>query len=358
MSVADHIRSQLDPVKPYMVEGWVFSTSAPLEHIAVDLFVNDEHVETLSTSVFRKGLFERNLHPDGTCGFRFELKNGIANGDKVSVRISESQSEIDGSPIIFEEEPNQRPFKRIFFMHIAKTGGTTINEWMMSHFGASRVRPHMEGSALFSEPHLLEEYDFVSGHVRAQRFDQLEGSNDFLKVTLLREPLGHLASHLAWVKHVGQDPSSRFFKSHSDSVKQLAISVQEVDFSKSKELEQFLNEANKEALNLFDNCQLRYFLSGQVSERIGFEHLVEAMTVLNSMHLVGCVERMDDFMSDLASISGLSISPKNETKNKHSDRYGLSLESPGTVKALLPYVLYDMVLYNKIRKNNHRVATF
>ncbi|MEZ4720858.1 MAG: hypothetical protein R2813_03155 [Flavobacteriales bacterium] len=350
--MGNRVKSQLDPLKTDVVEGWAFNIDYPEDKMLLDLYINEQLVSSQRTSVYRKGLFERRLHPSGVCGFKFVLPKQILEGDQVSVRVSASNEDISGSPTVMKRPEVQFSPRRIFFMHIAKTGGTTINEWMGSYYGEERIRPHIEGSRLFSEPELLEQYDFVSGHVRVQRFEQLAGANELLKTTLLRDPIEHLASHLAWVKRVGEDPTSRFFKSHSEEVKQLALEVQKVDFSQPEKLGEFLNNASSEALNLFDNCQLRYFLSEQLFGRVRIDHLVEAMSVMSRLNLVGCVERMTDFMQDLGALAGIPIKAVGATRNKHGERYGLNLNDAKTLRIMLPFVIYDLMLYQTVKEDN------
>lgn len=355
MSTTSNMQSRLDRLRPDLVQGWAFSESEPEHPVNVSLFVNQELLSSQQTSIHRKGLLEKGRHPTGNCGFRFRLNDSLKHGDEVSVRITDTEQELHGSPRTVEMEVEAVTLEKpVFFMHIAKTGGTTINDWLTAHLGQDRSRPHVEGSSVLSEPDQLEQYDFVSGHVRIQRFERVESSEEFLKATLLRDPLNHLASHLAWVKRVGSDQTSKFFKSHSPEVQGLAADLQHVDFGDTKALKELLERDNAEQLNLFDNCQLRYFLSGQVQGRIGPEHLNEALATMSDMDLVGCMERMGDFMNDLAKLVGLAIPPLHEKKNKHSERYNLNINDAETIRVLLPYVIYDMVLYERVKHQNQQ----
>ena len=84
--------------------------------------------------------------------------------------------------------------KQIYFMHVPKVAGTSVNSVFSNYFGEDEVVLHCENKKCD-----LQSYSFVSGHVAWPTFRAIIDGADAYKFTIMRDPIDHLLSHLRWV---------------------------------------------------------------------------------------------------------------------------------------------------------------
>ena len=96
----------------------------------------------------------------------------------------------------------RRDWTRIFFLHLAKCGGTTLVELISKNFSRDRIlmgddvhrlrdRFHGEDKNYATLlGHILKSYDAVLGHPNLDRVL----SDEFVYVTMLRDPFSRLLS--------------------------------------------------------------------------------------------------------------------------------------------------------------------
>ena len=106
------------------------------------------------------------------------------------------------------------PFRKLFMVHIPKTGGETVNHLMTELLGKEQVLDHAENTPGFLT--MLEKLPprirYVSGHFRLPEvLAQVDRSKWFIFVNL-RNPVRHLISHLQWMKALGAPESKVFVK--------------------------------------------------------------------------------------------------------------------------------------------------
>lgn len=338
-----NLRGHLDAIHGKTVTGWVFDRDQPELKLHVAVTVNGKAAHLVPADEFRRGLLEKGLHPSGMCGFKVLLPS-LKLGDEVRISINGNSMGIEPSERVLSLNPWTGA--RVFLMHIAKTGGTSFNKWAASRLPSNVVYTHLEGNPEW-HPHELEtSYAYLSGHLRLRRVMQILDLRSFFKVTVIRHPLEHLASHLAWVKRVGSDPSSAFFKSHTPEVQRLALHLAKVNFGELKELQTFFDNLEGEGLNLFDNCQTRYFLTGPVNGRLNETHLIEAFETYALFDRVVSINNMQELARDVAKLWHVESS-EVELRNTQPERYGLNIKNPEVIDLLMPYTLFDWLIYQK-----------
>ncbi len=294
MPEAQQIFGHLDEVSPFEIRGWA-SKLGEDQPQRVSIFLNGELKHEIEASLHRSGTVGRGCHRTGYCGFGLKDpfgKAGIKKGDQVQVKLGDF--ELKGSPWNYDFE---RP--KVFYMHIAKAGGTSVNEFFESHLGASNCFVHIEGKK-WDPLEIVENYKFISGHVRIQRIRQMIDLKGFYMFTVLRDPESHIMSHLAWVKGIAKDPSSRFFKSHTPEVQELALRLKQLDFEDITALTKFFETLSPQGYNLFDNCQSRYFLKESPSIKIDLEYWDKVEEGLQLFNTVGNTSDLSGFSKSIA----------------------------------------------------------
>ncbi len=91
---------------------------------------------------------------------------------------------------------------RVVFMHIMKTGGTSLSKLCSTWSPRGRSRIHLYiDDLLLMPPPLLARLDFVGGHIPYEALDLIPGR--YSTVTILREPLSRAISHYLTLRGSG-----------------------------------------------------------------------------------------------------------------------------------------------------------
>lgn len=254
--------------------------------------------------------------------------------------ISEIQlSSVNNTPI---------ELKHIFYQHIAKAGGTSINAFLVNHVEKEHSQTHIESLDLQKEKERLQKLEFISGHKRYFHIDKLFGLQQHYCISMIRNPLEHLVSHLKWVMKVSENQDSDFFKNHPETIRELSLYMRSIDWGNFNQVEAFFKYESKTGINLFNNCQTRYFLSnqfGQISEM----HFTEATQRMQQFNLIGKLEFEDVFMKELCSDLKTAYQPLKKLNTNPSKSF-IDLENPQILNLLLEQIQYDIKLYNSFDK--------
>ena len=239
---------------------------------------------------------------------------------------------------------------KLFFMHIPKTAGSALNELICARYEPHRTTTHIESKDWWNRPELAGDNDYLSGHVRLGQATARLDLADFFQVTLLREPLAQFASHLAWVRSVADDEESQFFRQHPEHIRAISRSLQTVDLADPASLSGYLAAMERHELNLFDNCQTRYFLDGEHAGRLDRAALERAVEALERLDVVGLVEEYQVFVRAVFELVGWESPGELPRVNVRPERYGLDLADPATREVIRPFVEYDERLYAAVQE--------
>ena len=236
--------------------------------------------------------------------------------------------------------------KKVFFLHIPKTGGEFINNSLRNLIPDDQYLEHIQNYVHLEDKSFLKKR-VLSGHIPLKRFQKIDHDyKDRLIFTIIREPYNHLISHISWVRNLTQDPPR--FKVHPQVVQDLALKLDKINFENAAEVEEFVNQIDGYALAAFENRQIRYFVDPPDAEWTNSSHKSEAIEMAKQLTYIGLFEEFENSINQILKILdqdeniSLNMKPINsENKKAIQDIHN----KPDIKNILYPLVCHDLELY-------------
>ncbi|MEM9969772.1 MAG: hypothetical protein AAF762_01550 [Pseudomonadota bacterium] len=204
---------------------------------------------------------------------------------------------------------DERP---IFFMHIAKTAGSYLNARFADALGEDSVAPHIEnrvGEAAKVKEMLDAGVRVFSGHVMYEAWKMIAGphAGRFRKVTILRDPIEHLVSHLLWLDHYNLPEFRSEYRHLDEAHRRVVDEIGSIDLTDVGALDGYLTGLSGTAMRLFDNCQSRYFTTPgrRTMDAIRPMTLADRFAVAGAARDFDAVIFQDDLEAGLIELSGI-----------------------------------------------------
>ena len=226
--------------------------------------------------------------------------------------------------------------RRVVFLHIPKTGGTTLHRFLTRQFREEDICRERSNSVATRNNQELARYRLFSGHFDRTTVDHLP--TPIAKITLLRNPRDRIISLY------------RFWRSHSRE--RLTRSGHKAPLiAKELPLLEFLRWQSDGVPESIDNVQVRSLLGswrvGPAGEYYrGGQKLDPAAAVrcaedyLDSLDTFGLTERMPQSVRIISAVLGYVAPMVVKRSNDHREfgKDGRELKSPADIGALTPEI--------------------
>ena len=192
--------------------------------------------------------------------------------------------------------------RKLYFLHIPKTAGTTLTRWLTGQYLPEEVFPHEGWSPkLLEDRALIKKCRFFHGHLCALFTQFFDSPPDV--ITILRDPVGRLRSDIAHARREALHPLFRLLNDHKDT-----------DWASMPEFSDVMANCQVQSLSasLGDGAEV-HSLMCQPPERIYQEvrrslqsvptrdDLGAAIELIKNATAFGFQESLDDLIFDLAS---------------------------------------------------------
>jgi len=343
------ISDYIDVLNNDRIAGWCFSDEDYNSPVVLKFYADDVSLGQSTASIHRPDLKALSFHPTGDCGYEFTIPKHIDIREFTSLKIL---VDLDQAPIkiidtISIQQVARLHDKKIMFMHVPKTAGTTFNNFAQTVFPDGTAVVHIESQNINSYADLTTKSTYLAGHLPLREIQAHFDLQQFDLVTILREPYAHLHSHLKWVKNIGKDPDSDFFNNHSNETKELALLLNSLDFSTQESLNQLVNGICGELTSLFDNHQTRYFLDYR-RIRVEDKDIEIAKSQLDQFTLIGNTEHYQQFVSMFCDRYQITVPLAIDKRNVSESSLIFDITDPLVRQTLHPFVCYDIALYQHI----------
>lgn len=241
---------------------------------------------------------------------------------------------------------------KLFYLHIPKTAGTTLNKFLEELYGEENCEFHIESHKdllNFNDSYSLQNKKILSGHITLPRANKLITNFSQYKIfTLFRDPYEHISSHLRYVRRLGDPSESSRLKMHTAQIQKIVAKILSVDLSNASDIIKFITWMEEEKISLFNNTQMQYL----VQNRFDFSKkmFIKAQDALSKIDIVGISERTDEFKFMIANKLNKNFNLKPEILNKNTIQYGLDFNKISIRNAIEPLIKYDAILYQIARK--------
>lgn len=225
--------------------------------------------------------------------------------------------------------------KKIFFIHPFKVGGTSLMMFLSNNYKYDAILPQnffptsfeyvTKGEIKIKQPHIIEHYDLIMGHIRYECLDELQSHYD--TISLIRDPIERVVSRY---HHLKRTPESDFLRA-PEKQKELISNVRKYSLYDLLDLEDENIKFN------FHNHQYK-MLSSTSKEKV--EDIVKHHGV------IGCLEKMEcflAFLSDSYAFYPIKKAPELNKGSYNRETY------PALLKKIEVYNREDIILYEKVR---------
>ena len=327
--------------------GWVAGKNDIVSELIIRFNSHEQRVILNKTRPLVKTLFPDVLANEHV-GFSFapDLNEDFIalinlNGKEVELtQFKKSNQELD-------------PAETIVFVHIAKTAGSTINDFFIKALGANSCLTHIESVKNWIAD--TPKKKFISGHIVLEEFkNKIPTLEDCYTITSLREPLSHVISHISWIRYLSEEGQEARFNAHPEFIQKLSLKMKALDLSQVENISSLLSSLTPQEFNLLDNIQVRY-LRNNTGKMVSELDVHDAVSNTRYFNLIGFDDNIDGFLKKISFDLRLESKQNNNRVNTQSNKFGL-VEGPDQLNALLPLIKFDLMLYETLDSQRKKLG--
>lgn len=342
----DDIVTSQDASERLVVRGWVIHRSRSIGDVS--LKAGSETLASGPLRVHRPGVQERfpSSPNAGLAGFEFEIATPATRQLGLFARL-ESGRQV----MLANLELESRSEPRLLFMHIPKAAGSYVNRYFAQHFSNDRHAVHIESNPDWEkDPDRIRRLDFVSGHVTLPRLASKLNVEDYIKVTVVRDPFAQVVSHLAWIRRLADAEEEARLKSHPAYIQAFAHKLAAVDLASPAAIRSVIADFDEAENRLVENCQTRYFTAVEPGRKVTDDDGKKAVVASESFDVIGSTRGIDRFLRTVAERMGWPVPAQRPRENVSRGYYGLDPDNPEHREALRPLVCRDLGLFEAIAR--------
>ena len=339
----------LDVLNQEYCRGWCYKRYNKQKPVTISFYRGANQIAQVVCDKPRTDLKELGLHPTGDCGFEVRF-NGIPKSllqQPLTIKVDKQLLPLarfspERVPAVAREL--EQP---VFFMHIPKTAGTTLNASVEPLFCETDVAIHIESrpNVQFSE---VENKQYTSGHLTLERIQSLYGDHTLPRlVSIIRHPHAHLHSHFSWVKGLAIKKVQSLYQDHPECIQILSDQLNQIDLNDLESLQQIVDNLEGFELEFFDNLQTRYFLDYSVA-RVQEEDFRRAVENIEKFDLIGTTEQFPEFLSQFLKLSKIDHIPERKKRNSSILTPLFNIQDNRVQEIIDPLIRYDLMLYETI----------
>jgi len=341
------VQAPVEAGAPVYFLGWMLNREKPATDLRLVRERDGKELAQLQVGLDRPGVAL--AHP--------KIKHAATSGFAGSVVLDEPGSyriEVVGdgesrTPIftVALRDPSRPPTK-LMFMHIAKTAGSSVNRFFADNVGAAQCAFHLEVDPRWRNPAGRMELAgkaVISGHITLAALTRRMEGADYVKATLLRNPMEQLISHLAFIRRLMEPSQRERFVGHAPAIQKFAAKLANTDFNDRKGVRALVAGLAPEELGLVDNLHVRYLSQVKAGDRVQSGDLDHAKHALHEFDVIGFTDRMEAFLGSVAARMNWPEPVYIPEENRNPDRYGLDPTSPILRVAFRPLIEFDELLY-------------
>lgn len=343
------MRYEIDLLNDQRINGWIFSRLPKSKPVRLRVFLGRRCVGEVVADGYREDLQAQMLHPSGLCGFElsFPEKLDLTEAEYLTVRADAWPGDLARFQTKYIPQVFSGDIPAIFFMHIPKTAGTSFNAFAQCRYPADSARIHIEGSDPALYPEFASASLYLAGHLRLQSILDHFDLDRFQLYTIIREPYGQLQSHLNWLRAVGHNPDSGFFRKHPACVRDVSKVFNSNSIPVAKKLCSLVAGLDGFLIDYFDNCQTRYFLDYR-PDRVGWLDLQNAIKNFHYFQAIGTTERYRNFIAEFSTRYRQPFIAQQKQLNRAKYDTFYNPEDLWNKAIVHPLVKYDLLLYKAV----------
>lgn len=347
-------RFAVDEVNGYFLRGWCFNRLAKNRLVELEISADSVTLASGLCNLYRRDVHRLGLHPTGRCGFSINLPEDFKPQEyqKIALGVKGTRGTIYTRKTGEIPQLTPQDSTPVYFMHIPKTAGSSFNAFLQTCYKPSHYHPHIERLEPAAQALLLRRRQgCVSGHLHFERARSMSKLDAYHVLTLLRDPLSHLHSHINYLRrvHLDQELEKEYGFQHNDAIKALAKKLCEIDFSDPQEIQTLVAGLSGYELDFLENIQTRYFL-GKRPQRLSEADYEMAQANMDHFSLVGLTEAYDQFLGRFCSLVGLPFQQQSSKSNR-ADSYRLfDPENDQIRTAFASLITYDQRLYQLVKE--------